>query len=197
MTEQAHLTHLEEQWQSESQLDSNMCESAAGKGWLAVLQWDRRQGAPWDRHSCSAAACGEHMAVLEWALRQGCPWPWGTKGNDIWCAAYTSRHAFLTWARQQGMSDNMERLTCVHATDAGQVATLQWMRKHGWNWDWRVCAYAAGGGQLAVLQWAASTGVPGVQRLAQRQPRGPTGQSCSGLMKMAAHGTKTQPRRPW
>ena len=32
MTEQADLTHLEEQWQPGSQLDSGLCEDAAGKG---------------------------------------------------------------------------------------------------------------------------------------------------------------------
>ena len=63
MTEQAYLTHLEEQWQLGTQLDSNLCKHAAGKGWLAALQWLRRKGAPWDTWTCSAAAGGEHMAV--------------------------------------------------------------------------------------------------------------------------------------
>ena len=65
MTEQAYLTQLEEQWQSGTQLDSDSCRYAAGKGWLAALQWLRQKGAPWDDCTCSAAARGEHTAVLQ------------------------------------------------------------------------------------------------------------------------------------
>ena len=101
MTEQAYLTQLEEQWQPGTQLDSSLCEYAAGRGWLAALQWLRQRGAAWDGRTCSAAACGEHMAVLQWARSQGCPW--STRITDIWSAAVSGHQAFLMWARQQGM----------------------------------------------------------------------------------------------
>ena len=158
MTEQAYLTHLEEQWQPGTQLNSGLCENAAGKGWLAVLRWLRQNGAPWDRWTCSAAANGDHLAVLEWALSQGCPWPWDSKAIDTWHAAYAGRHAFLNWARQEGMSDHMEKHACAHAAGGGQMATLRWMRRQGWDWNWRVCAYAAGRGHLAILHWARQHG---------------------------------------
>ena len=126
------------------------------------------------------------------------------------------------WTRQQGISSDTERHTCTLAAWAGQLATLQWMRKHGWAWDWRVCTYAALGGRLAVLQWArqhncawdwqvcanAATGgplltcngrtskvAPGTAKLAQRQPSRATWQSCSGPMSTAAHVMKAQPRQ--
>jgi hypothetical protein len=51
-----------------------LCEQAAKKGDLAVLQWARSQGCPWDRLTCWCAARGGHLAVLQWARSQGCPW---------------------------------------------------------------------------------------------------------------------------
>ena len=54
-----------------------MCEGAAAYGHLAVLQWARAQGCPWDEETCVGAALGGHLAasdsVLQWARAQGCP----------------------------------------------------------------------------------------------------------------------------
>ena len=107
MTEQAYLTLLEEQWQPGTRLDTGLCKCAAEKGWLAALQWLRCKGAPWDTWTCSAAADGQHTAVLLWALKQGCPW--GSETLDIGTAAWFGRQALLKWARQRGMSTNMEK----------------------------------------------------------------------------------------
>ena len=43
-------------------------------GHLAVLQWARAQGCPWDESACAMAAGNGHLAVLQWARAQGCPW---------------------------------------------------------------------------------------------------------------------------
>ena len=48
---------------------------AAYNGHLAVLQWARAQGCPWDENTCSCAAMDGHLAVLQWAQAQGCPCP--------------------------------------------------------------------------------------------------------------------------
>ena len=42
-------------------------------GHLAVLQWARAQGCPWDVFTCRVAAENGHLAVLQWARAQGCP----------------------------------------------------------------------------------------------------------------------------
>ena len=152
MTEQAYLTRLEEQWRPGNQLDSNLCEHAAGKGWLAALQWLRQKGASWDNQTCSAAARGDHLVVLQWALSQGCPWSSIT--IDIWNAAQSGHQELLMLAHRQGLSIDAQKWTCAVAAIAGQMATLQRMRKHGWHWDTFVCACAAAGGHFAVLQWA-------------------------------------------
>jgi hypothetical protein len=50
------------------------CSYAAEGGHLAVLQWLRANGCPWDAFTCSVAAAGGHLAVLQWAHTNGCPW---------------------------------------------------------------------------------------------------------------------------
>lgn len=46
----------------------------AKRGHLAVLQWARENGCPWDEHTCSAAVSAGQLAVLQWARQKGCPW---------------------------------------------------------------------------------------------------------------------------
>ena len=50
------------------------CSHAACSGHLAILQWPRGQGCPWDIRMCAKAASGGHLAVLEWARALGCPY---------------------------------------------------------------------------------------------------------------------------
>ena len=40
---------------------------------LAVLQWVRANGGPWDEETCANAAWGGHLDVLQWARENG----WG------------------------------------------------------------------------------------------------------------------------
>lgn len=41
---------------------------------MAVLQWARQHGCPWNAMTCASAARGGHLAVLQWARRNGCDW---------------------------------------------------------------------------------------------------------------------------
>ena len=45
--------------------ERGICEYAASGGHLAVLQWARAQGCPWDEKTCSSAAENGHLAVLQ------------------------------------------------------------------------------------------------------------------------------------
>ena len=42
-------------------------------GHLAVLQWARARGCPWNEYTCGNAAESGNLAVLQWARAQGCP----------------------------------------------------------------------------------------------------------------------------
>ncbi len=49
------------------------CLKATGGGHLAVLQWAKEYGCPWDEDTCRMAAEGGHIEVLQWARENGCP----------------------------------------------------------------------------------------------------------------------------
>jgi hypothetical protein len=52
------------------------CISFYRSGHLAVLEWARAHGCPWDEErTVSAAAGGGHAAVLAWAWESGASWP--------------------------------------------------------------------------------------------------------------------------
>ena len=40
---------------------------------MAVLQWARANGCPWNEDTCSAAAKNGHLELLQWARANGCP----------------------------------------------------------------------------------------------------------------------------
>jgi hypothetical protein len=50
--------------------------------------------------------------------------------------------------------------TCTLAGEGGHLGLLQWVRKHGCQWDKWTCAAAARGGHLEVLVWAREHGCP-------------------------------------
>jgi hypothetical protein len=60
-----------------------------GRGHLAVLQWLRANGCPWDENTCSQAAWVGHLAVLQWARANGCAWKRVERG----AAGLTTRRA--------------------------------------------------------------------------------------------------------
>jgi hypothetical protein len=50
----------------------DLCSIAASGGHLAVLEWARADGCPWDTHTCSKAAAKGHLHVLQWARANDC-----------------------------------------------------------------------------------------------------------------------------
>ena len=51
-----------------------LCKLAARRGYLAVLQWARKNNCPWDEETSFKAASGGHIPVLEWLRGTNCPW---------------------------------------------------------------------------------------------------------------------------
>ena len=56
-----------------------MREIAAAAGQLAVLQWLRGEGCPWDSSTCDNAVHYGHVETLRWARENGCPWTADTR----------------------------------------------------------------------------------------------------------------------
>jgi hypothetical protein len=97
---------------------------------------------------------------LAWARGLDRPWPEPRKHcQPRWICATAARHgalASLQWARANGCDWN--EYTCQLAAGGGHLAVLQWARANGCDWDEYTCTQAAEGGHLAVLQWARANG---------------------------------------
>ncbi|AVK76635.1 F-box domain containing protein [Pandoravirus neocaledonia] len=50
------------------------CKAAAEGGRLDVLEWLCARDCPWDERTCERAATGNHVATLAWAIEAGCPY---------------------------------------------------------------------------------------------------------------------------
>ena len=50
----------------------DICAYSAEGGHLAVLQWARVKGYPWDEYTCAMAARNGHIKVLQWARANEC-----------------------------------------------------------------------------------------------------------------------------
>ena len=50
-----------------------MHRAPAEGGHLAVLQWARANGCPWNYETCFSAAHDGQLEALQWAIENGCP----------------------------------------------------------------------------------------------------------------------------
>jgi hypothetical protein len=135
-------------------LNEEFAADCARRGHLALLQWARGLGCPWEKQTCEMAAAGGHLAVLRWALEQGCPC------DEVTCrwAAKCGHLPILELAREHGCP--WDTMACAMAAFGGHLSVLQWMRVHGCPWDEWTCRMAAEGGHLSVLQWVREYGCP-------------------------------------
>jgi hypothetical protein len=135
-------------------LEQWACRAAAEGGQLAVLQWLREMGCPWDAYTCHFAALYGHLDVLKWARANGCGW------GVLTCtyAAIGGHLAVLQWARAAGCHWNS--LTCSEAAGAGHLTILQWARANGCPWDEDTVSYARYNHHVEVAEWARANGCP-------------------------------------
>ncbi len=126
----------------------SLCDKAVKGGHLAVLQWLRANGAPWNTLTCAYAAQGGHFVLLQWLRANGAPWHEQTCAR----AAAGGHLAMLQWLRANGAP--WDKQACAYAAAGGHLAVLQWLHANGASWDKRACTYAARGGHLSVLEWS-------------------------------------------
>jgi hypothetical protein len=153
-----------------------ICAAAAGGGHLAVLQWLRANGCPWESDECAwgrgivacVAAGSDRLAALQWARANGCPWD-----RKACSAAAGGGHlSVLQWARANGCE--WDAGTCYEAIRGGHLGVLQWARVNGCEWNastWDMMM-AAAGGHLAVLQWLRANECPWSEHICHEAIRG-------------------------
>jgi len=103
------LVWLKQQVPLRESYTGSLCNKAAKGGHLAVLQWLRENGAPWDERTCSCAAKCGHLATLQWLRANGAPW-------DEWTCVYAARGghlAMLEWLRANGAPCCIEEIIAL------------------------------------------------------------------------------------
>jgi hypothetical protein len=83
------------------------------------------------------------------------PWLWQQAATTSIAARYGAL-ATLQWLRENGC--DWDTNTCRAAAEGGHLAVLQWARANGCDWNSNACMWAAKGGHLHVLQWARANG---------------------------------------
>ncbi|SHO33500.1 Pseudo ankyrin repeat-like [Cedratvirus A11] len=75
-----------------------ICNMAAEKGSLKVLQWARTKGYPWNARTCALAARCGHLEILQWARTNECIWD-----EEVCASAAEGGHLeILQWLRTNG-----------------------------------------------------------------------------------------------
>eukprot|EP00953_Heterococcus_sp_UTEX-ZZ885_P002662 1956-Heterococcus_DN1.PRE.2 len=90
------------------QLNTFVLQKAAEHNQIAVVQYLRRQGCPWDANACTAAAvCARYntctyideLQTLHWLHENGCPWNIAEHGGELDAAELTEMlHAAGRWS---------------------------------------------------------------------------------------------------
>jgi hypothetical protein len=95
-------------------------EFALGKGYLKVMLWAQKQGAPWNDEIYVIAAGLGHMRILEYGYNEKVKW------NVVVCssAAAGGHLKVLQWLREHGAPWN--EWTCEQAAEEGHLKLLKW-----------------------------------------------------------------------
>ncbi|KAG5190987.1 hypothetical protein JKP88DRAFT_296870 [Tribonema minus] len=135
---------------------AEVARCAADGGGLAVLQWAVENGCGWDATVCEIAAGRGDVEMLEWALASGAPCRYAAlsssasatghvavakwlraRGRDIGAlllsAARNGHVAVVNWGLTAGVAagdDAAHALACA-AAEAGRVEVLAWMHAAG------------------------------------------------------------------
>ena len=56
--------------------DERVCEGAAERGDLDMVECAHENGCPWDERTCEEAAAEGHLDVLKYTRENGCDWGW-------------------------------------------------------------------------------------------------------------------------
>jgi hypothetical protein len=142
-------------WCDKEHIPGNICDLAAEKGYLEVLEWARTKGYSWSVKTCVCAASAGHLEILKWLRANGCPWDEDTCSY----AACKGHLEILKWARSNACPWDCG--TCAYAALGGHLDILKWARANGCPWYFTdTCSLAALGGHLDILKWARSNGFP-------------------------------------
>ncbi|CAB9496674.1 ankyrin repeat protein [Seminavis robusta] len=158
-----------------------VCTAIAKIGNIAVMQWARQKGFPWNEDTCARAAENGHLEMLQWLREKGCPW------NEYAClsAAANGHLEILKWLHANGCT--WDESTCTAAAENGHLEILKWAHENGCPWDEGTCQVAAADGQLEILKWARENGCPWNEETCFCAAQNGHLEFGSGLVQMVVH----------
>ena len=123
-------------------------------GHLAVLQWARANGCPWDVETCWKAAFEGRLEMIQWLRANGSPW------DTMTCmhAAQAGHLEVLQWLHANWCPWDEE--TSLAAARRGHLELLKWAIAKGCPWHPRVRSHAEERGHLELVNWAIANGCP-------------------------------------
>ncbi|SHO33417.1 Ankyrin repeat-containing domain [Cedratvirus A11] len=131
----------------------DICEKAAGKGYLHILKWARVQRYPWDYKVCSEAAYNGHLKVLQWLKDNNCPWSAYT-----FLSAVAGGHLdILQWCKEQDCP--VDGNNCRIAACFGQLDVLKWCVEQGYPIDVNAYRDASIKKHKHIIQWLEEIGI--------------------------------------
>jgi hypothetical protein len=154
-----------------ARLSTLLLHTAALNEQLAVVQYLKAEGCPWDTTACTAAASSYNFnahfnarrrgktdrkcTTLQWLHENGCPWDVSAVRIS---AAETGHTCALTYIlHQEGMPDAAELTHMLNAAGACyHLETVKLLREIGAEWP-AVLQYRRGHNARALTPWQGST----------------------------------------
>jgi hypothetical protein len=112
---------------SSCEWNSKVCQSAAVKGHLHILQWARANGCEWDVNATEGAEGQGNIEILQWCRAQHPPCPW-TEYTTAYAATYYHLET-LHWLRDNGCP--WDSKTVHYALTYGHSLVAQWAIDNG------------------------------------------------------------------
>lgn len=155
---QGNLTLLQFLHQQGCDCSEAVCEAAARRDDLTILQWALAQDPPLStrffRNTCTAAASAGDLEMLQLLESHCCDDEWYDIGYEVNFEAAAEGHLhILQWLHEEfGLSD----CTAEAAAPRGHLDVLRWLHtqedcSHFFNEE--LSYNAAAGGELEILQW--------------------------------------------
>jgi hypothetical protein len=125
------------------QYNASLIQRAAANNQLAVIQYLRAEGCPWDTSACTAAAGygsmyntnaqSDRCETLQWLHENGCPWNIADVHEK---AAQNGNISVLAYVIKQGFVPDIAELTQTLniAGVCNNLAAAKWLRQQGAEW---------------------------------------------------------------
>jgi hypothetical protein len=152
---------------------------------VALVNWAREEGVPWDKRLFAIAARNGSPEVLVYLRANGCPW----NASACKAAASGGRLANLRLLRANGCP--WDRQACEAAAQNGHLEVLEFLHANGCRSDWKrgQCSSPERAPRRPRVPYMPA-GARGTRKRARRRRRTGISTSSNSCMRTVARGTR-------